>query len=100
VVQPGRVLHLFVLFSGWGKLAAVISVATSSLTWCADQRHRAAPYRAQPAPSLRVPGLPLLAPMAFVLSTLMLFWPAGRTPANHAAADSAAAGIFVLPGKR
>jgi len=62
-------------FRGWGKLAAVISVATiitflvvpvsvMVLRTTAPNLHR----------PLRVPGLPLLAPVAFVLATLMLFW--------------------------
>ena len=62
-------------FRGWGKLAAVISVATiitflvvpvsvMVLRHTAPQLHR----------PLRVPGLRFLAPLAFVLATLMLFW--------------------------
>jgi amino acid transporter len=62
-------------FRGWGKLAAVISVATI-ITYLVVPisvivLRRTAPNLHRP---LRVPGLPLLAPMAFVLSTLMLFW--------------------------
>jgi amino acid transporter len=62
-------------FRGWGKLAAVISVATivtylvvpiSVLTL-----RRTAPALSRP---LRLPGLNLLAPAAFVLATLMLYW--------------------------
>ncbi len=62
-------------FRGWGKLAAVISVATI-ITYLVVPisvivLRRTAPNLHRP---LRVPGLPLLAPMAFVLATLMLFW--------------------------
>jgi amino acid transporter len=62
-------------FRGWGKLAAVISVATL-ITYLVVPisvivLRRTAPNLHRP---LRVPGLPLLAPMAFVLATLMLFW--------------------------
>jgi amino acid transporter len=62
-------------FRGWGKLAAVISVATI-ITYLVVPisvivLRRTAPDLHRP---LRVPGLPLLAPMAFVLATLMLFW--------------------------
>src|SRR6266436_4324165 len=62
-------------FRGWGKLAAVISVATI-ITYLVVPisvivLRRTAPDMPRP---LRVPGLPLLAPVAFVLATLMLFW--------------------------
>jgi amino acid transporter len=62
-------------FRGWGKLAAVISVATI-ITYLVVPisvivLRRTAPELHRP---LRVPGLPLLAPLAFVLATLMLFW--------------------------
>jgi amino acid transporter len=62
-------------FRGWGKLAAVISVATI-ITYLVVPisvmvLRRTAPNLHRP---LRVPGLPLLAPLAFVLATLMLFW--------------------------
>src|SRR6202047_1332818 len=62
-------------FRGWGKLAAVISVATI-ITYLVGPINvmvlrRTAPNLHRP---LRVPGLPLLAPMAFILATLMLFW--------------------------
>jgi amino acid transporter len=62
-------------FRGWGKLAAVISVATI-ITYLVVPisvmvLRRTAPNLHRP---LRVPGLPLIAPMAFVLATLMLFW--------------------------
>jgi amino acid transporter len=62
-------------FRGWGKLAAVISVATI-ITYLVVPisvivLRRTAPELHRP---LRVPGLPVLAPMAFVLATLMLFW--------------------------
>ncbi len=62
-------------FRGWGKLAAVISVATI-ITYLVVPisvmvLRRTAPNLHRP---LRVPGLQVLAPMAFVLATLMLFW--------------------------
>ena len=62
-------------FRGWGKLAAVISVATI-ITYLVVPisvivLRRTAPNLHRP---LRVPGLPVLAPLAFVLATLMLFW--------------------------
>jgi amino acid transporter len=62
-------------FRGWGKLAAVISVATI-ITYLVVPisvmvLRRTAPNLHRP---LRVPGLALLAPVAFVLATLMLFW--------------------------
>ena len=62
-------------FRGWGKLAAVISVATI-ITYLVVPisvmvLRRTAPNLHRP---LRVPGLGVLAPMAFVLATLMLFW--------------------------
>jgi amino acid transporter len=62
-------------FRGWGKLAAVISVATI-ITYLVVPisvvvLRRTAPNLHRP---LRVPGLQFLAPIAFVLATLMLFW--------------------------
>jgi amino acid transporter len=62
-------------FRGWDKLAAVISVATI-ITYLVVPisvvvLRRTAPNLHRP---LRVPGLTVLAPMAFVLATLMLFW--------------------------
>jgi amino acid transporter len=62
-------------FRGWGKLAAVISVATI-ITYLVVPisvmvLRRTAPHLHRP---LRVPGLHVLAPLAFVLATLMLFW--------------------------
>jgi amino acid transporter len=62
-------------FRGWGKLAAVISVATI-ITYLVVPisvmvLRRTAPNLHRP---LRVSGLPVLAPVAFVLATLMLFW--------------------------
>jgi amino acid transporter len=62
-------------FRGWGKLAAVISVATI-ITYLVVPisvmvLRRTAPNLHRP---LRVPGLQILAPIAFVLATLMLFW--------------------------
>jgi amino acid transporter len=62
-------------FRGWGKLAAVISVATI-ITYLVVPvsvvvLRRTAPALHRP---LRVPGLVVLAPMAFVLATLMLYW--------------------------
>ena len=62
-------------FRGWGVLAAVISVATI-ITYLVVPisvmvLRRTAPNLHRP---LKVPGLPVLAPVAFVLATLMLFW--------------------------
>jgi amino acid transporter len=62
-------------FRGWGKLAAVISVATI-ITYLVVPisvlvLRRTAPHMHRP---LRVAGLQVLAPLAFVLATLMLFW--------------------------
>lgn len=64
-----------IFFRGWGKLAAVISVATI-VTYLVVPisvmvLRRTAPELHRP---LRVPGLPFLAPLAFVLATLMLYW--------------------------
>jgi len=62
-------------FRGWGKLAAVISVATI-ITYLVVpisvmSLRRTAPDLPRP---LRLPLLHLLAPVAFVLATLMLYW--------------------------
>jgi len=62
-------------FRGWGKLAAVISVATI-ITYLVVPvsvmvLRRTAPHLHRP---LRLPGLDVLAPVAFVLATLMLYW--------------------------
>jgi len=70
------VSFVFLLFfRGWGKLAAVISVATI-VTYLivpisALALRRTAPELPRP---LRVPGLRIVAPAAFVLATLMLYW--------------------------
>ncbi len=62
-------------FPGWDMLAAVISVATI-ITYLVGPvsvmvLRRTAPELKRP---LRVPGLPIIAPLAFTLSTLMLYW--------------------------
>ncbi len=62
-------------FRGWGKLAAVISVATI-ITYLVVPvsvmvLRRTAPHLHRP---LRLPALEVLAPIAFVLATLMLYW--------------------------
>ena len=62
-------------FRGWGKLAEVISVATI-ITYLivpvsVAVLRRTAPGFPRP---LRMPGLAILAPTAFVLATLMLYW--------------------------
>lgn len=62
-------------FRGWGKLAAVISVATI-ITYLVVPisvmvLRRTAPKLHRP---MRVAGLHVLAPIAFVLATLMLYW--------------------------
>ncbi|MDR3418656.1 MAG: APC family permease [Nevskia sp.] len=70
------VSFLFLFFyHGWGKLAAVISVATI-VTYLVGPVSVVALRRTAPAlhRPLRVPGLQLLAPLAFVLATLMLYW--------------------------
>src|SRR5271154_7125106 len=81
IPRPAMWLNLVVSFTflfffrGWGKLAEVISVATI-ITYLVGpisvmSLRRTAPGLHRP---LRVPALPLLAPTAFVLATLMLFW--------------------------
>jgi amino acid transporter len=62
-------------FRGWGKLAAVISVATI-ITYLVVPisvlvLRRTAPHMHRP---LRIVALQVLAPIAFVTATLMLFW--------------------------
>ena len=62
-------------FRGWGRLAEVISVATI-ITYLivpvsVAVLRRTAPEIPRP---LRMPGLQFLAPSAFVLATLMLYW--------------------------
>ena len=67
-------LFLF-FFRGWGKLAAVISVATiiSYLTGpvSALTLRRTAPQVPRP---LRLPGLQIIAALAFVFATELLYW--------------------------
>jgi amino acid transporter len=67
-------LFLF-FFRGWGSLAAVISVATiiSYLTGPVSVMtlRRTAPELSRP---LRLSGLPLLAGVAFIMSTELLYW--------------------------
>ncbi len=75
VVQLAVAFIFLFFFRGWGKLAAVISVATI-ITFLVVPisvivLRRTAPLLHRP---LRVPALPVLAPMAFVLATLMLYW--------------------------
>ncbi|HEX6550446.1 MAG TPA: hypothetical protein VF117_07205, partial [Gammaproteobacteria bacterium] len=70
------VAYIFLFFfRGWGQLAAVISVATviSYLTGpvSAVVLRRTAPDMHRP---LRLPGLHLLAPLAFMFATLVLYW--------------------------
>ncbi len=67
-------LFLF-FFRGWGKLAAVISVATI-VTYLVVPISVLALRRTAPGihRPLRLPGLAVLAPTAFVLATLMLYW--------------------------
>jgi amino acid transporter len=62
-------------FRGWGKLAEVISVATI-ITYLivpvsVGVLRRTAPALARP---LRIPGIEVLSPAAFVFATLMLYW--------------------------
>jgi amino acid transporter len=81
IPQPAMWLNLVVSFiflfnfRGWGGLAEVISVATI-ITYLVVPisvmaLRRTAPGLHRP---LRIPGLPILAPIAFVLSTLLLYW--------------------------
>ena len=67
-------LFLF-FFRGWGTLAAVISVATiiSYLTGPVSSMtlRRTAPSIARP---LRLPGLPIIAALAFIFATELLYW--------------------------
>ncbi|RAO77026.1 APC family permease [Dyella jiangningensis] len=70
------VSYLFLFkFRGWGTLAAVISVATiiSYLTGpvSAMTLRRTAPNLHRP---LRIPGLPILAGVAFIMATELLYW--------------------------
>jgi amino acid transporter len=81
VPRPAMWLNLVVsfiflfFFRGWGTLAAVISVATiiSYLTGpvSAMTLRRVAPELHRP---LRIKGLPILACIAFVFSTELLYW--------------------------
>jgi len=81
VPRPAMWLNLVVsflflfFFRGWGKLAAVISVATiiSYLTGpvSALTLRRTAPNVPRP---LRLPGLHLIAALAFVFATELLYW--------------------------
>jgi amino acid transporter len=81
IPRPAMWFNLLVAFAflfffrGWGKLAAVISVATI-ITYLvapvsAAVLRRTAPDLHRP---LRIPALEVLAPVAFVLATLMLYW--------------------------
>ena len=70
------VSYLFLFqFRGWGTLAAVISVATiiSYLTGpvSAMTLRRTAPNLHRP---LRITGLPILAGVAFIMATELLYW--------------------------
>jgi amino acid transporter len=81
VPRPAMWLNLAVsfvflfFFRGWGTLAAVISVATiiSYLTGpvSAMTLRRTAPDLHRP---LRIAGLPILAALAFILATELLYW--------------------------
>jgi len=81
VPRPAMWLNLVVsflflfFFRGWGTLAAVISVATiiSYLTGpvSAMTLRRTAPDLHRP---LRIAGLPILAGVAFVMATELLYW--------------------------
>lgn len=63
------------LFRGWGTLAAVISVATvisyATGPVAVAVLRRTAPGAHRP---LRIPGLRILAPAAFVVASLILYW--------------------------
>jgi amino acid transporter len=62
-------------FRGWGALAAVISVATviSYLTGPVSLMALRMHAPDQPRP-LHVPGMPIIAPFAFVCASLVLYW--------------------------
>jgi amino acid transporter len=81
IPRPAMWLNLVVSFTflfffrGWGKLAEVISVATI-ITYLivpvsVGVLRRTAPNLARP---LRIPGLEILSPAAFMFATLMLYW--------------------------
>src|SRR6202453_5009741 len=81
IPRPAMWLNLVVSFTflfffrGWGKLAEVISVATI-ITYLivpvsVGVLRRTAPALARP---LRMPGIEVLSPAAFMLATLMLYW--------------------------
>ncbi|MGA2342928.1 MAG: APC family permease [Steroidobacteraceae bacterium] len=81
IPRPAMWFNLLVAFAflfffrGWDRLAAVISVATIITYLVAPVSvsvlRRTAPDLHRP---LRIPGLNVLAPTAFVLATLMLYW--------------------------
>jgi amino acid transporter len=81
IPRPAMWFNLLVAFAflfffrGWDRLAAVISVATIITYLVAPVSvgvlRRTAPDLQRP---LRIPGLNVLAPTAFVLATLMLYW--------------------------
>ncbi len=81
VPRPAMWLNLVVsfvflfFFRGWGTLAAVISVATiiSYLTGpvSAMTLRRTAPHLHRP---FRLPGLPIVAGIAFIMSAELLYW--------------------------
>jgi amino acid transporter len=81
IPRPAMWFNLLVAFAflfffrGWDRLAAVISVATIITYLVAPVSvgvlRRTAPDLHRP---LRIPGLTVLAPTAFVLATLMLYW--------------------------
>jgi amino acid transporter len=81
IPRPAMWFNLLVAFAflfffrGWGKLAAVISVATI-ITYLVAPVSAAALRRTAPDlhRPLRIPALEVLAPTAFVLATLMLYW--------------------------
>jgi amino acid transporter len=81
IPRPAMWFNLLVAFAflfffrGWGKLAAVISVATI-ITYLVAPVSAAALRRTAPDlhRPLRIPALGVLAPTAFVLATLMLYW--------------------------
>ncbi|MDF3982274.1 APC family permease [Luteibacter sp. PPL201] len=81
IPRPAMWLNLVVsfiflfFFRGWGTLAAVISVSTiiSYLTGPVSVMtlRRTAPELKRP---LRIPGLPVLAALAFIFATELLYW--------------------------
>jgi len=74
VVQPAGVLQFLFFFRGWGKLAAVISVATIITYLVFHQRHGAQAHGTNPAPASAGAGPANSRAHGLRSRTLMLFW--------------------------